>query len=394
MDQSRDLSGQQLHRLTQLYSPPEFVKKADVEALCGNSDLPPDAYGDPIYRTFPCHSQAATWASMAFFIDKKASLKPKDAELIEQRILRFADYHGISNSVKELCQKAATFAKEGESALSDEDYALVFTEGTNKQRHFPLRNPAEVKVAAAYLQTHRDYFPYNLRRDFADKILQKAAEYGTGLGDHTDLIERLAGHGACAAKTAVAMLRDRVKAAQQGPGAHSDLQKELLRLADMFEQHPSKLREPSIRVKLAAVVDDYDRATGICHNYGQYLLRPEDTLFELTREKMASVVRDHCSTITGNIYKLADLERLRLDDIRDHLGDDLAAALKSVGVYVNSEKAAEVIPTMDRGMAEIFDNLMHAKGIQPIAKEASASVMGISHSHLKSLVEDHASQAR
>lgn len=389
MDQTRDLSGQQFYRLTRLYPPPEFVKKADIAALCGEADMAPDAYGDPIHRMYPCHSQAATWTSMTFFLDKKAEHKPKDAEVIEQRILRFADYHGIPNAISDLQKKASSLTKEGEVTLSDEDFALVFTEGTDKQRHFPLRNSKEVKTAAAYLHKHRDYFPYLLRRDFADRVLNKAAQYGASLGDTNDYIERQAGHGACATKTAVDMLRDRVKAAQKGPGPFSDIQKQLLVLADMFEQHPSKLREPGVRVKLANVVDDYDRATGLYRDYGEKLLRPEDTLFELTREKMASVLKDHCSTTTGNIYKLADVERIKIDDVRDNLGDELADALKSVGPFVDSEKAAEIIPTMDRGLAETFDQLMISRGVRPMAKEASAEHVGLSRSYLRELAEDH-----
>jgi hypothetical protein len=392
MDQTRDLSGQQFYRLTRLYPPPEFVKKADVTALCGDSDMPPDAYGDPIHRMYPCHSQAATWASMAFFLDKKAEHKPKDAEVIEQRIIRFADYHGIPNAIDELQKKASSLTKEGEVTLSDEDFALVFTEGTDKQRHFPLRNTKEVKTASAYLYKHRDFFPYNLRRDFADRVLQKAAQYGAALGETSDYIERQAGHGACATKTAVDMLRDRVKAAQKGPGPFSDVQKQLLVLADMFEQHPSRLREPGVRVKLASVVDDYDRATGVYRDYGNKLLRPEDVLFELTSEKMASVIRDHCSTTTGMIYKLADVEKLRIDDVRDNLGSELADALKTVGPFVDGEKAAEIIPTMDRGLAEMFDQLMISHGNRPMAKEASAESLGLSRSYLQELAGDHLRQ--
>ena len=389
MDQTRDLSGQQFFRLTRLYPPPEFVKKADVTALCGDADMAPDAYGDPIHRMYPCHSQAATWTSMAFFLDKKAELKPKDAEVIEQRITRFADYHGIPNAIQQLQKQASSLTKEGEVILSDEDFAIVFTEGTEKQRHFPLRNTKEVKTAAAYLYKHRDYFPYNLRRDFADRVLQKSGQYRAGLGEHGDYIERQAGYGACSTKVAVDMLRDRVKAAQKGPGPFSDIQKQLSVLADMFEQHPSKLREPGIRVKLAGIVDDYDRSTGLCHDYGERLPRAEDVLFELTREKMASVIREHCSTTTGNIYKLADMERLPIAAVRDNLGNDLADALKSVGNFVDSEKAAEIIPTMDRGLAETFDQLMMSRGIRPMAKEASAESMGLSHSYLRELAADH-----
>jgi hypothetical protein len=389
MDQSNDLSGQQLHRLTKLYVAPEFVKKADINSLCGEPDMSQDLYGDPIHKLYPCHSQTATWASMAFFLDKKAELKPNDAELIEQRIVRFADYHGIQHAINDLTKKAADNVTGTEAELPDDIFALVLTDSVDKRRHFPMRNAKEVKTAAAYLDKNRDYFPYNLRRDYADRVLQKSAQYGANLGEHVDFIERQAGHGACATKTAVCMLRDRVKAAQKGPGSMTELQTNMLQLADMFEQHPSKLREPGVRVKLASVVDDFDRATGLYRDYGEWLQRPEDVLFELTREKMASVVKDHCSTTTGNIYKLADVERLRIDDVRDQLGEEFADALKGIGAYVDSEKAAEVIPTMDRAFAELFDRLMAGKGAHPIAKEASAESIGLSRGYLMDLAKEY-----
>src|SRR5262245_32358894 len=105
MDQTRDLSGQQLHRFNRLYGAPDFVKQADVSALCGDTDLPPDVYGDPVHRIFPCHTAAATWASMAFFLNKKAELHEKDAEAIDHRIQHYAKYHGITNAISTLRQK-------------------------------------------------------------------------------------------------------------------------------------------------------------------------------------------------------------------------------------------------------------------------------------------------
>jgi hypothetical protein len=388
MDQTRDLSGQQLHRFATLYEAPDFVKKADVGALCGDPDMPSDVYGDPVHRIFPCHSQAATWASAAFFLTKRADLKPKDAEIIDQRIQRFAEYHGITRTINALRQKVASNVKNPLTDLSDEDFALVFVEGNDKRRHYPLRNAQEVKAAADYLMKHRDSFPYQLRRDFADKVLQKAAAYGVNLGEQTSYIERQAGYGACSTKVAVNMLKDRVRAAQKGPGQMTEMQQELLKLANMFERYPSKLREPGIRVKLAAVVDAYDRATGLNNSYGEWLQRPEDVLFELTNEKMASVVKDYCATITGNIYKLADLERIRTDDVRNYVGDDFADAVAGRDNYIDSEKAAAVIPTMDRGAAELFDQLMRELGIHPIAKEASADYLGLSRDYLRYLAND------
>jgi hypothetical protein len=388
LDQTHDLSGQQLYRFEKLYEAPAFVKNADITTLCGES-LPPDNYADPVNHLFPCHTPAATWASTAFFLEKKSQLNRKDVPIIETRLKQFATYHQISQAIDKLHEKvAAVNTGDSLTKLSDDDFALVVTTNNSKYRDYPLRNSSEVKKAADYLAKYRDVFPYPVRRDFADRVLQKAAAFGAELGEQHDYITRQAGYGACATKTAVAMLRERVSASQNGPGELSDAQKEMLKLAQLLERKPSKLREPGMRVKLAHVVDDFDRNTKLNRSYGSRLQRPEDVLFELTQEKMAAAAAEHCSTITGNIYKLADIERINIATAREVLGDDFVAAVSN-GRFVDSEKAAAIIPTMDRGSAELFDKMMAEIGAMPLAKEASSRQSGLSRSYLMTLAEDH-----
>lgn len=384
MDQTQDVSGQRLYRLTHLYGLPEFVKSASVKDLCGDEQLPSHVYGDPRRRLFPCHTQAACWTSAAFFLDKQAEFRG-DAPLIWDRILHCATVFGINKAVEDLKEKVAANVPAPEADLADEDFALVsgHPDGTS-ERHYPLRNPLEVKAAADYLAAHRDAFPYEIRREFADRVLQKAAQLGVALPDE-DFIVKQAGHGACTAKEAAELLLGRFHATRLGPGPTNDLQKGILKLAQMVAQCPSKIREPGMRVKLARTVDDFDRAAGLVGQYGPALPRPEDVLFGLTREKMAAVAKDHTHTITGHIYKLADLERVRMDDIRDLMGEDFARELTSDGLRLDSEKAAAIVPTLPRGDAELFDRLMEGVGVKPIAKEASAYSTGISREYLRLL---------
>lgn len=386
MDQTRDVSGQQLYRLTRLYGPPEFVKEAGVGDLCGGDELPPHVYGDPRRRLFPCHTPAACWTSAAFFLDKEAEFRD-DAPLIWGRILHCARVFGVDKSLAGLREKVAANVPSPDDDLPDEDFALVSgrPDGT-AERRYPLRNPAEVKRAAAYLAEHRDSFPYEDRREFADRVLQKAARMGVRLGgDEEEFLTKQAGHGACTAREAAELLLGRFHAVRMGPGPAGELQKGILKLAEMVARTPSRLREPGMRVKLARTVDDFDRATGLAGKYGPALPRPEDVLFGLTREKMAQAAQEHTHTVTGNIYRLADLERVRVEDVRDLMGDDFARELTSDGLRVDSEKAAAVVPTLPRGDAEMFDRLMRGVGVMPMAKEASSYSVGVGRDYLRQL---------
>lgn len=383
MDQTRDISGRQLYRINQLYSPPDFVKKASIEELCGDeSRLPPHVYGDPRHNLFPCHTAAATWTSMAFFQEKKAEFRNDDAQLIESRILHAARVHGIARQVEGLIEKIAASQKGTEAELADDDFAIV----VGSERHYPLRNPTEVTKAAAYLVRWRHKMPFEIRQQMADRILCKAAQIGVKFDkDMSYELEKQAGRGACSSRECASLILSRVHASRNGPGPYTQEQEALVKLAETIVRSPSKIREPGALVKIAATLDMFDRKYGLATQYGKDFPRPEDVLFGITGEKMASVAREYCSTTTGNIYYLADLEKVKVASIREVMGDEFADAVTTDGIHLDIEKAAEVIPTMDRGFADLFDKLMAQAGIKPVAKEASAESIKISREYLREL---------
>jgi len=395
MDQTQDIGGRVLYRIQQLYQPPEYVKKASVDDLCGhidndgNRDVPLQAYGDPQRMLFPCHTAAATWVSMGFFAEKKANFKQFDAQSIEDRILHCAEIHGIRQQIEELRDKIASGEAFPEVVYGDDDYALI----AGNERHYLMRNAEEVIKAADYVIKWRDQLPYEMRQQMADKVLNKAAKITMTLDHRHDDIQKLAGHGACLAKEACDMLIGRVQATIKGPGKLGEEQAAMQKLAETFQTNPSKLREPGVRCKLAAAVDAFDRRMGLANQYGPEFPRVEDVLFSITGEKMAAAVTEHCATVTGNIYKLADLDKLRVRDVADAMGSEMADAMTIDGIHVNSEKAAEIIPTLDRGFAQLFDNLMSTKLLSPVAKEASAQAQKINRQYLHDMAAQfHATQ--
>ena len=82
LDQVQDVTGREIHRLTSLYTPPDFVKSASHDSICGNAQsLPNNVYADPRYRRYPCHTAAATWMSAAFFAEKQGSYNKNDVQI-------------------------------------------------------------------------------------------------------------------------------------------------------------------------------------------------------------------------------------------------------------------------------------------------------------------------
>jgi hypothetical protein len=371
LDQTQDISGRETHRLTALFPPPDFVKAASQDRVAGGNDLQRHMYADPLAKLYPCHTAPATWVSALFFEDKRASFDAGRAQKIEERLDAAASYFGIAGLVKELRNKAAAVAGADLNSLPDSDFAIVWADEVgNKDRHWPLRNATEVKFAAAHFRTHRDQFTFADRHTIATKILEKAAAYDADVSEANDALHLAAGRGACAAKVAAQMLRGRASLV-----AHSqkELAAEMTKLAAVVEANPEEARGEALRLKLAAAVDEYDRATGLHRFYDEGgLERPEEILFAITEKVASDFMKAHVETTTGNVYNLEDLEKLAEDDVRSWMGDEFADAVTAGGVYLDRDKLAAIVPTLDRGMASTLDRLAAEKGLSPAVKSAAA----------------------
>jgi hypothetical protein len=287
----------------------------------------------------------------------------------------------MTKAFKQLQEKfAARDAMPAVDLLTDEDFALVL----DGERHFPMRNPLEVKAAADYHSKLRDAnAPLSLRREYASRVLEKAAHFGAKLTNEDELT-RTAGHGACSATTAAEVLLNRVKVAR-GRGGIDDPQAELLKLARVIATKPSQVRSTGVMLKVADTLDQFDRTYHLTRHYGEGFPRPEDAFFAVTKEAMTSLVRDNVETASGSLYKLADLERLRVRDLRDAMGDEFADAVTADGLHFNSEKAGSVVSKLSRPDAELFDVLCRENGVVAWARTGKSDTVELPREYLQML---------
>lgn len=392
LDQSQDISGTDLHRLTGLYPPPDFVKQASHDAVCGDPEnIPSHLYADPNRRLYPCHTPAATWMSAAFFFDKRASHDAETAVAIETKLLSVADYFGIRGQVDELSIKIAANGANELTQLPDDDFAIIwrFENGTT-ERHWPMRNATEVKLAAHRLLADVDSIAYDDAHTIANRILVKAVKFGAAI-DNNETLEKVAGFGACSARDVIDACQRRVKlAAKKFP----EESQELAKLAEIIEQNVTQASGNEQLVKLAATLDLFDRGTQLNKLYGEGgLERPYETLFHVTQKVANEFVRSHIDTTTGRIYDLASLEKIGTDTLREWMGDEFVDAVTIGGVSVDAEKLAAVIPTLDRGAASMFDRMADAMKVVPVMNDKSASAGALSGEKLFEYANAHTKQA-
>lgn len=386
LDHTQDLSGANQHRLTQLYVPPDFVKQASHEQLCGGEDpLQPHLYGNAARRVYPCHTKAATWMSALFFGDKKDSLSPVEQSGVEARLKQAADFWGIGPQITTLWTKMAQDAATGNLQLVDDDFAMVWA-GTNgsKERHYPLRNGAEVKMASVWFNQYHSQFTYADKHTVARKILIKAAAFGAAV-ENSELLDRCAGFGYCAAQTAAEVWMKRAGLARQ---AHPDYAEQAVKVAESILSSTFEARDQGKRIKMAELMDQFDRQTGLDKLYDAGGLdRPEDALFAITEKVAGDFVRDHVQTTTGAVYEKMALDRLDISHIRQWLGDEFADEVG--GVMLDTTKLAEIVPTLPRPEAEMFERMAAAAGVPVFARDKTAMDRGITSEEMAALAAQY-----
>lgn len=370
-DHREDVSGQETHRLTTLFAAPDFVKSASHDRTHGDETLPAHMYADQYGKLYPCHSAPATWMSALFFADKKASFKDWHAEKIQHNIHKAARYFGILGAVQELETKVAAADQMDESSLPNSAFAVVWVgENGECERHWPMRNETEVKFAAEHFSRYRDEFVFDDRQRIAERILTKAAEYGADVSEQEHMLSTTAGNGECAAKVAADMLRSRAQLVKR---QNAEAAVELEKLAGVIERNPEQSRQRDTRIKLAAAVDAFDRDNHLNRLYDEGgLPRAEETLFAVTEKVAREFLNQNVETTTGNVYALDDLEKLALDDMRNWLGDEFVDAVTAGGVFVDRDKMAAVVPTLDRGMAALLDRLMQENKLAAVVQTKAA----------------------
>jgi hypothetical protein len=389
LDQRGDKSFSKLNRYVQLYPVPDFAKQASAADVCQPPEEKAQFFADVRHPyQFPCHSKAATFVSYMYFLENGSDLNPKVRPLVEERLDKMASYFGINNAVLALKSKHAALHEDPENSLPDSAYAIVrASDDGRKERMYPLRNALEVKAAASwfvdYLPELREALEWSDRQGVANKILNKAAEFGADVGDYLETLEKCAGRGLCDKAKAAGMIRDRVKAAYRVAPA---MQEAMNKFASMIEEKPLAYFDPATMTQMAGVVDRFDRSHSLLNKYSELIPAPEDVLFEGTYSKTAEFVKDACTLTSGSVYDKQDFTKLSLQSLKDVFGDDIATSVAS-GYSVDPEKMAELACTFPRPDAEMFEDLLSEVDIKPMAKQAALQGVGIPVEVLRKMAE-------
>jgi hypothetical protein len=389
IDASSDQSYAKLNQLNALYGPfPDYVKQASREDALVPVGLLPRAYADDIGGQLPCHTKAACLLSAAYFLEGRDQL-PKDvARHVANRLEKAAADHGILADLEKLVQLSNAHVKSAQATnLPDSEFAYIKQAADgSRERHYPIRNPEEVKVAAAWFAEHRDHFSFGNRQAIAERILDKAAALSVSFEPALDdLLEKQAGRGVYDPIFAAGQLRFRAKLDL----LPETMKQAMLKLADGLELNPVIATDLATTIKIATIVDQYDRAIGLNRKYSRFVQRPEDIFFSGSLKQASTFVKNACPTPTGSIYNRDDLSRLSVGQVADLFGTKIAHDV-SEGLTVDTVKLARVIANVPLRAAIELDRYLAAIDIMPTYTKASA--LAISETDRQKMARDYVVQ--
>lgn len=348
MDQISDTNGVVLHRLVRQYALDEFIKTAAVDAD-EISALPSSSFADARARELPCHTREHTVISYAYFVDDDSG-SGRNRSDVESAFSKFAQIWNVEAEMAEIRNRRDKHAADL-STMPDDVFAVVHTHNGERYRSLPLLNDECVKRAAAHLRQFRDRYPLDCRCRAAERIMSKAAEFGVTIRD----------------PYIVAASRQTLSPAVEI--AHGLMRR--AKLTDDAEQKTAMLklaraiavgRNTWLCRKAASVMDRFDATNSLRHMYSRGLPTPEEICYRGVTVKQAEAVRDNFVQLTtGTAYSKSALADAGLSPYRV-LGDDFIEQIR-VGDDVNVNKAAELVPTLPRGEAELLDRAMRAAGV-------------------------------
>jgi len=358
VDQSTDISGQVLRQIAATHPLPLFVKSAGEASNLGDTEeLAAHIYAYQQQRMFPCHTKSATWLSAAYFAQQRDSVHPVDRPQIVDHLQKQANFFNIGPVVATILA-APVFEEE---SLPDSSYALIVkTADDRTERLLPLRDAEEVKVAADWFYAGWKDMPFDIRHEIATRIHSKLAESDTT--ENHEQLEKTAGMGFCDKDDIVSAWAVRGLLTRSTFPEHS---KQAIEIAETVRKADIDLRDTSLRIKMAATMDDFDIATNLRSRYCDTITWPENTLFHITEKQAMAFVDDHVMLLNGSVYKKADLAKISSGQLQDWLGD--AFADKCGGVLPDPERIAKAAAALNEDSTRLFNKLAQSAGIYPTA---------------------------
>jgi hypothetical protein len=329
-DHVKDRNHSELYRLQYTMELPTFVKEASLATDEDVKGLSTELFASPD-RSFPIHTRADTWASVAFFDKQACKLPDWQKEAIARKLTEAVKFWNLEGTFKKIDKPLTKEASESctinyvdESGITRSSLTVTTNEGFKK-------------VAQDLFTNWRSY-PYPTRKSVAKQLHRAMDKFAEALSDaDVTNLEKVAGIQVAHKRnvnSTIGLYREWCKYAHR---------KDLIPALDKVAESLSDLADSGIVKeealdKIASILDNVDHLAKL-HTYPNAPIAPEMSFKGMTMKdaKVASknmaklangdvvvlskvaangeAIRDFALNALGlNVTTMGDLQKLAEDD--------------------------------------------------------------------------------
>ena len=308
-------------------------------------------YSDPINKKFPCNTPQQTLLSCLYFHHQQNKYNEKHKNIIKNNFYKFASYFNIKDKVDQIL-----------------NYQQIKNENHNLLNKLPIH---DVQKGINWLQKYGTYLPYPVRQKISVQLIDYIKENNINVPDKQSLyfLHKVAGYGVGSCDEIKKMVQYRIKMSSHDP----ILQQKLQQIYDILNTNPQQILNNHYNMlKLSHVIDKVDKINKINKNYGNlFLLPPEQVIFKYPLIKISETVNNVISFPSGNIYNIDDLKQMKLNEIKEHFGDEFVSLITDDFGNIDVEKLKEQVKALPVPDSELFEKILKNQGILPFAQKES-----------------------
>lgn len=289
-----------------------FVKSASIEVE-DLEKLSATSFAWPEERLYPIHTPEH--AALSYAYCKTASLAVPDD--VEGRINKALDVFNVPRNIFDTVKVAS----------DDSEDLYAFPE----QRRWRIKTATELKKAEHTLETMSKFMPLDVKTTAAAQMVKRAHDLGIEPNAYTIKTAGLT-------KSNRDNMREWIEARAMATKDATD-QKAYRSLSEKLAAAPKIIDDRDGLIKIAKLLSDIDKASGVDKFYGKSLPDPVHTVFNGEKLSASSV------DLGGVQVPIEKLMALPPSFWTDLAGEDIAAEIGDGGM-VDPEKLAVIVETL------------------------------------------------
>ncbi len=333
IDQSTDATAVHFVKLAGEYQVPDFVLDAATAELTPSEERTGlHIYALPDRKQFPIHNKSAAFVS-AMYLDNVEDNHPM-VKLAKDRTLLALKAFGAEWPVKK--------AKAAAEPINPADFLLSIEVDGKMTHRFPVRNGVEVKSAMTYLRDYASEID-RLDRDMTKKIASGVLDK---LKNQDILASTLKVMSQDELNSEVARLeikagryfvdRDQVLKVVKRAKDFYSFRKEA-DVAKLFADLQTKLELEDLTISSETFAPVLDELTKRASLLGQAPIE------KITESQLANYTQALLTLSNGTLVKRSSLDILKAADYSELFGIDNAGVLDGTGIWVDKEKALNLV---------------------------------------------------